>query len=297
MAHVLTDEAFALVDRPLPADRPGRRCAATGGPRSSARSSRGTSPRSLGVIVGGSIPDPTRFGLDVIFPAAMAGLAVGLVTGRRELVAAIVGAVVAVGGRRSRGIPAAGIIAGGAARAAASGWSTPAGARRQAARGRDRRRADDGRPVGIGDPRHEHHARPARAPHGRSSRTRGGRVPLLAPGHPPPAGARPATTSGSSGRRCSPRSPRSTRSWPSTPSAIPRSTSGSSGSRSGCASSSSRPAGPAGRPRRARRCSPPSSARSRRLAIRSTGLRARVRSSAGGRERRRPRSRRAATGR
>jgi len=64
------------------------------------------------VTVGGSIPDPTRFGLDIIFPAAMAGLAVGLIAGRRELVAAIAGAVIGVG----VGIawdPAAGIIAGG----------------------------------------------------------------------------------------------------------------------------------------------------------------------------------------
>ena len=66
----------------------------------------------VGVTIGGSIPDPTRFGLDVIFPAAMAGLAVGLVTGRRELVAAIAGAVIGVGVALAWD-PAAGIIAGG----------------------------------------------------------------------------------------------------------------------------------------------------------------------------------------
>jgi branched chain amino acid efflux pump len=66
----------------------------------------------VGVTIGGSIPDPARFGLDVIFPAAMGGLAVGLVTGRRELVAALAGAVmgVAVGLAWD---PAAGIMAGG----------------------------------------------------------------------------------------------------------------------------------------------------------------------------------------
>src|SRR5439155_25738928 len=66
----------------------------------------------VGVTIGRSIPDPARFGLDVIFPAAMGGLAVGLITGRRELVAAISGAVtgVAVGLAWD---PAAGIIAGG----------------------------------------------------------------------------------------------------------------------------------------------------------------------------------------
>jgi 4-azaleucine resistance transporter AzlC len=66
----------------------------------------------VGVTIGGSIPDPSRFGLDVIFPAAMGGLAVGLVTGRRELVAALAGAVIGVAvGLASD--PAAGIIAGG----------------------------------------------------------------------------------------------------------------------------------------------------------------------------------------
>ena len=51
----------------------------------------------VGVTIGGSIPDPTVFGLDVIFPAAMGGLAIGLITGRRELVAALAGAVIAIG--------------------------------------------------------------------------------------------------------------------------------------------------------------------------------------------------------
>jgi predicted branched-subunit amino acid permease len=50
-----------------------------------------------GVLLGEAIVDPERLGIDVIFPAAMIGLAVGLITGRRELVAAIVGAGVGVG--------------------------------------------------------------------------------------------------------------------------------------------------------------------------------------------------------
>jgi len=49
-----------------------------------------------GVLIGDAILDPERLGLDVIFAAAMAGLAVVLITGRRELVAAIVGATVGV---------------------------------------------------------------------------------------------------------------------------------------------------------------------------------------------------------
>jgi hypothetical protein len=66
----------------------------------------------VGVTIGGSIPEPERFGLDVIFPAAMGGLAVGLITGRRELVAAIAGAALGVGVALAWD-PAAGIIAGG----------------------------------------------------------------------------------------------------------------------------------------------------------------------------------------
>jgi 4-azaleucine resistance transporter AzlC len=49
-----------------------------------------------GVLIGAAIVDPDRLGIDVIFAAAMAGLAVGLITGRRELVAALVGATVGV---------------------------------------------------------------------------------------------------------------------------------------------------------------------------------------------------------
>jgi 4-azaleucine resistance transporter AzlC len=111
MAHLLTDEAFALTiahfRRLGRADPWGYWWAAimtTFIPWNVAT--------ILGSVVGGQIPDPSRFGLDVIFPAAMAGLAVGLVTGRRELVAALVGAVAAV----AVGLawdPAAGIIAGG----------------------------------------------------------------------------------------------------------------------------------------------------------------------------------------
>ena len=65
-----------------------------------------------GVMLGDAIVDPKRLGIDVIFPAAMTGLAVGLITGRRELVAAIVGAAVAVGVSLAIA-PTVGIIAGG----------------------------------------------------------------------------------------------------------------------------------------------------------------------------------------
>jgi len=95
MAHVLTDEAFALsiahFGRLGRADDRGYWIAAVG---------ITFIPWNLatlaGVALGGQIADPSRFGLDVVFPAAMAGLCVGLITGRRELVAAAVGATVGV---------------------------------------------------------------------------------------------------------------------------------------------------------------------------------------------------------
>ena len=126
MAHVLTDEAFALsiahFRRIGRADDRGYWWAAI---------VTVFIPWNLatlvGVIVGGQIPDPSRYGLDVVFPAAMAGLAVGLIAGRRELVAALSGAAVAVGvGLASD--PAAGILTGGLL-GPAIGMLTPPGPR------------------------------------------------------------------------------------------------------------------------------------------------------------------------
>jgi 4-azaleucine resistance transporter AzlC len=95
MAHLLTDEAFALsiahFQRTGRADDRGYwigAFAATFIPWNLAT--------LAGVTLGGQIADPATFGLDVVFPAAMAGLCVGLITGRRELVAAAVGATVGV---------------------------------------------------------------------------------------------------------------------------------------------------------------------------------------------------------
>jgi predicted branched-subunit amino acid permease len=111
MAHVLTDEAFALAishfRRLGRADERGYWFGAviiTFIPWNLAT--------LAGVVLGGQIADPARLGIDVIFPAAMVGLAVGLVTGRRELVAAIVGAGVAVVVALASS-PAYGIVAGG----------------------------------------------------------------------------------------------------------------------------------------------------------------------------------------
>ncbi len=95
MAHVLTDEAFALAaahfQRVGRVDILGYWIAAV---------VMVFIPWNLatiaGVVLGSAIPNPTNFGLDVVFPAAMAGLAAGLVTGRRELVAAGAGAAIGV---------------------------------------------------------------------------------------------------------------------------------------------------------------------------------------------------------
>ena len=111
MAHLLTDEAFALsfahFRRIGRGDVAGYWLGAIGStfiPWNVAT--------LAGVTIGGSIPDPNRFGLDVIFPAAMGGLAVGLILGRRELVAAVTGAIAGVAVSLAWD-PAAGIVAGG----------------------------------------------------------------------------------------------------------------------------------------------------------------------------------------
>ena len=111
MAHVLTDEAFALSIAHF--NRIGR-----GDRRAYWIASVAIMfiPWNLasvaGVLVGGAIPDPNRYGLDIIFPAAMAGIAVALISGRRELVAALAGIVIGI----ALGLafdPAVGVVAGG----------------------------------------------------------------------------------------------------------------------------------------------------------------------------------------
>ncbi len=111
MAHLLTDEAFALsiahFRRIGRTDARGYWLAAIGAT---------FIPWNLatlgGVVLGAQIPDPAVVGIDIIFPAAMIGLAVGLITGRRELVAAIVGAAIAVAVALLSS-PSIGIVAGG----------------------------------------------------------------------------------------------------------------------------------------------------------------------------------------
>ncbi len=111
MAHLLTDEAFALTiahfGRIGRADPPGYWYAAivtTFIPWNIAT--------IAGALLGQSIASPETLGLDVIFPAAMAGLAIGLATGRREVVAALSGGIVAVAVALAWD-PAGGIVIGG----------------------------------------------------------------------------------------------------------------------------------------------------------------------------------------
>ncbi|HYN47515.1 MAG TPA: AzlC family ABC transporter permease [Candidatus Nanopelagicales bacterium] len=111
MAHVLTDEAFALslvhFRRLGLADRRGYWLAAIGGV---------FIPWNLatlaGYLGGQAVPDPRLLGLDIVFPAAMAGLAVGLTTGRREAVALGAGVVVALAVALAVD-PRVGVVAGG----------------------------------------------------------------------------------------------------------------------------------------------------------------------------------------
>ena len=111
MAHLLTDEAFALsiahFQRLGRADPWGYWLAGIG-----ATFIPWNLATFAGVTIGGSIPDPRPFGIAVIFPAAMVGLAVGLISGRREIVAAVAGAVIGVAVGLLLGAPV-GIIAGG----------------------------------------------------------------------------------------------------------------------------------------------------------------------------------------
>ena len=92
-AHVLTDEAFALglshFRRVGHVDMPGYWLAA------SLMFITWQVSSLAGYLGGQVIPDPRRLGLDVVFPAAFAGLGIGLVSGRRDIVAAVAGGAIA----------------------------------------------------------------------------------------------------------------------------------------------------------------------------------------------------------
>jgi 4-azaleucine resistance transporter AzlC len=111
MAHLLTDEAFALSITHF--RRVGRRDSWGYWFAAIVTTLIPWNVATLaGVLAGGAVPDPASLGLDIVFPAAMAGLAVGLAVGRREIVAALVGAIVGVAVSVAWD-PAVGIMAGG----------------------------------------------------------------------------------------------------------------------------------------------------------------------------------------
>jgi 4-azaleucine resistance transporter AzlC len=113
MAHLMTDEAFALslshFRRVGRMDAVGFWIAGVG-----ATFIPWNIATIAGYVGGQFIDSPERYGIDVVFPAAMAGLCVGLVTGRREIAAVAVGAgttiVVALAGYDHVAVVAGGII-------------------------------------------------------------------------------------------------------------------------------------------------------------------------------------------
>ena len=91
-AFVLTDECFALA---LPAFRRlGRLDTHTYAIAAAAVWLPWVAASAVGYLGGQLLPDPRALGIDVVFPAAMAGLAVALVVDSRSLAAAVVGACV-----------------------------------------------------------------------------------------------------------------------------------------------------------------------------------------------------------
>ncbi|MCY7419542.1 MAG: hypothetical protein LH650_13845, partial [Chloroflexi bacterium] len=111
-AYILTDEAYALA---MPAFRAlGRHDTRTYLIAAGFTFVPWVSATMLGMLFGELMPEPTTLGLDVIFPAAMAGLAVALVVDRRAAVATVLGVVVGVGVALAAG-PSVGIVVGGLA--------------------------------------------------------------------------------------------------------------------------------------------------------------------------------------
>lgn len=110
MAHVLTDESFAVglshFRRLGRADIPGYWIGAL----------LILVPWQLATIggyLGGElVPDPAVLGLDIVFPAAMGALAVGVMSGRREVTAGVAGAAIGVAVALATSM-SAGVIAGG----------------------------------------------------------------------------------------------------------------------------------------------------------------------------------------
>jgi 4-azaleucine resistance transporter AzlC len=110
MAHVLTDETFALSLAHF--QRIGRTDVRGFWLAAGFDSLSWPIFTAVGVIGGQLIPDPAQLGLDVVFPAAMGGLAVKIATARPEVATAVAGAALAVVGGIVLG-PAVSIVVGG----------------------------------------------------------------------------------------------------------------------------------------------------------------------------------------
>ncbi len=109
-AYILTDEAFALT---MPAFRAlGRHDRRTYLIAAGLTFVPWVSATLVGMLFGELLPAPTTLGLDVVFPAAMAGLAMALVVDRRAATAAVVGVGVGIGVALAVG-PSVGIVTGG----------------------------------------------------------------------------------------------------------------------------------------------------------------------------------------
>lgn len=96
MAHLVTDETFALslahFHRIGRADEPGYWGIAVG-----AVLAPWVLATLAGALLAGVLPNAAAFGLEVIFPAAMAGIATTLAADRRAVTAAVLGAAAALG--------------------------------------------------------------------------------------------------------------------------------------------------------------------------------------------------------
>lgn len=110
LAFLLTDEAFALTSAHI--ERLGRidlRGAVYAGLTVFLPWNLAT---IAGWLAGSALPDPVSIGLDVVFPATMAGIAVALVRDRSTLIALIAGSSIAVGVALF-GAPGAAVLVGG----------------------------------------------------------------------------------------------------------------------------------------------------------------------------------------
>ncbi len=111
-AFVLADETYALA---YPAFRSlGRLDVGTYGVAAAMPVLPWLVATAVGYLGGGLMPEPRVLGMDIVFPAAMAGLAVALISDRPTLVAAVAGAGVGLGVALAVH-PSVGVMAGGLA--------------------------------------------------------------------------------------------------------------------------------------------------------------------------------------